>query len=246
MKKILLSIIALGFTYFANAQYVLKHDTMSTTTQGTDPAMNADEAAIYFKNYVINTGNDTLTDVKWRIIENNLPFGWYLYTFCDNVFCRSQAEVLSHLNNPNQVETMDPIFPNDTLGALLEPAIVVSNTGDNGTGIVKVRVFNSNQSDTAVYIVQKTNVGVNGIVLDDNKLSLFPNPGGKELNVFVNNSLIAKSIKVFNVLGQQIVNTKVNAEIIKINTSNFAAGNYTLVVEGQNGAILASRSWTKK
>ncbi|HTO16228.1 MAG TPA: T9SS type A sorting domain-containing protein [Edaphocola sp.] len=246
MKKILLSIVALMTAHFANAQFVLQHDTMSSVTQGTNPSEEPDDAAIFFKNHVIYTGNDSLDDVKWRIIQNDLPFGWFLYTFCDNVYCRTTNEVLIHLNNPSQIETMGTIYPNDSLGGLLEPAIVVPNNGDDGIGVLKVRVFDINQSDTAIFIVQKTGTSVKNIKVNDNNVTLFPNPGNTQLNAFINKDLDAKNVKIYNITGQEVANINVTAEIVNINTNALPSGNYIVLIEGQNGVPLVSKTWTKK
>lgn len=245
MKKILLTVsIGLLGSFAASAQsFEILHDTMTKTTVGT-PGVDATNEAIYFHDSVKNVTATDLEDVKWRIIESNLPLGWYIFTFCDNVFCRSTAEVNNHLNNTSQIETFAPIAPGTS--ALLEPSVVVPQSADDGTGIIKVRVFTDSQTDTAVFIINKTPVGINQVKMNDSRVSLFPNPSaGQNLNVFINKDLGAKSVAIYNVLGAQVAQQSITREVSNVATAHLANGHYLVKVLDQNGLVITTRKWVK-
>lgn len=185
MKKLIFigSIALLSGSYTYAQTFSLEHETMIDETSGASG--DCDNHSIAFHNRVNNTGATTLTDLKWQIIEKTLPFGWSLYTFCDNETCLPSNQITQYETSP---KTFSAIAAGDT--ALLKPAICVPANGDNGTGTLKVRIFNGTQSDTAVFIVSKTPTGIKGIAENDQRVVLYPNPSTKKKLLF----LLVKSL----------------------------------------------------
>jgi len=247
MKKILLSFslaTAVGFTANAQATFTLEHKEMSESTLGADPSSSKDDNSITFYNHVQNTSGSPITNLKWSIAEVDFPFGWSVWTICDNNICYPQNQVNQIIAGNLEVDffTIDA----DT-NSLLKPQIWVPTSGDNGTGVLKIRVFDPNHSDTAIYMVNKTPVGVNTVKIDDNRVAIFPNPGTANamVNVFVNKALNAKEFVVVNVLGAQVAHQAIKGEVSTLATANLAQGNYLIKILDQSGNVITTRKWAK-
>ncbi len=247
MKKVLLSFAlatVAGLTANAQANFTLEHKEMSETTVGADPSSSKDDNSITFYNHVQNTSASAITDLKWSVAEVDFPFGWSVWTICDNNICYVQSEV-NQIIAGNLVKDFNVIDPNTN--ALLKPQIWVPSSADNGVGILKLRVFNPNHSDTAIYMVTKNPVGVNTVKIDDNRVSIYPNPGtaNATVNVFVNKALNAKEFVVVNVLGAQVAHQAIKGEVSTLATANLAQGNYLIKILDQSGKVITTRKWAK-
>ncbi len=229
-----------------NAQdFQLMHKFEEVTTQG-ETATGGDliSASVHFYDTVTNLTNVPL-HLKWRIIQADYPtFGWAISGICDNIECRSVTSINAHLANPNFVDTFSVIGPNGW--SQLQTYVYVTENADDGIGTVKVRVFNDNHSDTTTFVVIKTGTSINTIKLNDNRVSLFPNPGAGDMKVFVNKELNARELVVYNVIGTKVASVSVEGEISTVNSANFASGNYFVKVIGQNGEVITSRKWLKQ
>lgn len=244
MKKIILSIaVLIGAQYVSNAQvFQLEHDTLIENTEGSTPpgSETYDDYAITMTNYFKNLTTSPLM-LSWQLYSREFPDNnWFVYSLCDNQICyyNGQPTIESAV-----VAQTNPIAVNDKGLFKLQVAVPVSAA--NGQGVVKARVFNLEQSDTAIFIINKTPVGINTIRVNDNRVSLFPNPGTTDLNVFVNQELNARELAVYNILGSKVATVKVQGEVSTVKTANFATGNYFVKVLGQNGEVITSRKWMK-
>lgn len=246
MKKIILGAAFAVCAYgSANAQdFELMHGSKELQTQGEN-ASEGDylSASVKFYDTVTNLTNAPL-ELDWRIVEANLPFSWFISGVCDNIECRPTSVINAHLANPNAVESFNTIEANGW--SQLQTYVYVPVNGDNGTGTVKIRVFNDNHSDTSTFVVLKNGTSVNTIKLNDNRVSLFPNPGNGDMKVYVNKELNARELAVYNILGSKVATVNIQDEISSVNTANFAAGNYFVKIIGQNGEVITSRKWMKQ
>lgn len=247
MKKVLLSFAlatVAGLTANAQVNFALEHKEMSETTVGADPASSKDDNSITFYNHVQNISANAITDLKWSVAEVDFPFGWSVWTICDNNICYPQSEV-NQIIAGNLVKDFS-VIDADTNG-LLKPQIWVPTSADNGVGVLKIRVFDPNHSDTAIYMINKTPVGINGIKIDDNRVSIFPNPGtaNATVNIFVNKALNAKEFVVVNILGAQVAHQAINGEVSTLSTANLAQGNYLIKILDQSGNVITTRKWAK-
>jgi len=67
-------------------------------------------------------------------------------------------------------------------------------------------------------------------------VTIYPNPANEEINiVFDNVDTRGASISVINVLGQAVYSTGINADNIKVNSSSFSPGLYTILCNTANG-----------
>ncbi|MDD3725456.1 MAG: T9SS type A sorting domain-containing protein [Bacteroidales bacterium] len=78
-------------------------------------------------------------------------------------------------------------------------------------------------------------VGIENISLNDNSITLYPNPTNSEVNISSEN--IINSIEIFNSLGQRVYQSVVNSTEKVIDISTFVNGVYILGVKTDNGVI---------
>ena len=77
-------------------------------------------------------------------------------------------------------------------------------------------------------------MGIESIV-EDNSITLYPNPSNSEINISSEN--IINSIEIFNSFGQRVYQSMVNSTEKVIDISSFANGVYILGVNTENGVI---------
>ena len=78
-------------------------------------------------------------------------------------------------------------------------------------------------------------VGLDDISLEDNSITIYPNPTNSEVNISSQN--IINSIEIFNSLGQRVYQSVVNSNTKTIDISSFSNGVYILGVNTENGVI---------
>ncbi|MFV0502233.1 MAG: T9SS type A sorting domain-containing protein [Bacteroidales bacterium] len=78
-------------------------------------------------------------------------------------------------------------------------------------------------------------VGLDDISLDDNSITIYPNPTNSEVNISSEN--IINSIEIYNSLGQRVYYSVVNSMEKVIDISSFENGVYILGVNTENGVI---------
>ena len=77
--------------------------------------------------------------------------------------------------------------------------------------------------------------GLDDISLEDNSITLYPNPTNTEVNISSEN--IINSIEIYNSLGQSVYYSVVNSMEKTIDISSFVNGVYILGVNTENGVI---------
>ena len=83
-------------------------------------------------------------------------------------------------------------------------------------------------------IIYQDASGIADILVNNNSISLFPNPAKN--NIAINsNGIKIKSVKMFNMLGKNEVDLKGN---ININLTDYPSGMYMLQIETENGVVV--------
>ncbi len=248
-KFTLVAALVSGFGLAANAQitsgtFAMTHDTVTEYTTGTTlPASNGSSSSyVECKNSMTNTGVDTLT-FGWKILfPLEIPTGWSLVGFCDNINCRDVngqwdqgVEEISGKMGPGQA------------GALWLHLSAPSTTAD-GTGIVKVQIRTLDQTDTAIFVVIKGATGLSMINMDDTRIAVYPNPASSYVNVYTERSLKAAQVSIINVLGRELMaqNIAANSDNTKLDLNALATGTYMLRVTDVDGKVISSRKLTKQ
>lgn len=203
----------------------------------TDTVSSSGQKAMY--NGIINLTTSTLT-LNWKNISDPsaLPNGWTLVDICDDNNCYAGGT----LNQTHQFN----LIPGDT--GLLKPDIEV---GDPGTGIFKVAIGELDMSDTVVFILNNSGtLGVSTVRLDDNQVSVYPNPlpAGQNMNLYVDKSLKAANAVVYNIIGQkQMVLSLTNGkELNQFDINRLPAGMYVIKVNNAQGQVITARKFTKQ
>lgn len=96
----------------------------------------------------------------------------------------------------------------------------VSLTGRNDT----------TECENTTHVVVMANVAIEDV--NDNMLQLYPNPTAAKVNI--NSAEPLKSVSVFNLMGQQVINAG-NASVIDLGELN--NGSYVIRIEMQNGTV---------
>jgi len=70
----------------------------------------------------------------------------------------------------------------------------------------------------------------------DASTEIYPNPANNSLNI-VSYAVGINSVRIYNLNGQEVLNTIVNANQIKINTSSLANGIYIIDIKSNNTSV---------
>jgi PKD repeat protein len=112
------------------------------------------------------------------------------------------------------------------------PAVTYNSQGRKNVTLYVSNSFGNNTLTKTGYIYVG-GVGINE--LNENAVSIFPNPAKDVLTVKANSNI--KEIQIFNATGQMVINQKVNAKTITINTTSLSTGLYSMKAVLINGTI---------
>lgn len=251
MKKIIFSMAAIAFASIVSAQtFSIQYPTMDETTEGTPGTGNPGDEAIQMHNYVINESDAVIENLKFRLEEVDLPFGWSLHGFCNNITCfvdQIPDWVANNTGGP-----FAPIEVGDE--SLVEPRIYVPEYADDGVGTIKIKLIHFTdaeetdiiQEETATFILRKGNVGVEIIDMKDERVAVFPNPGNEQLFLYTDLSLDARSFQVFDLMGRIVLTGNISDETTSVDASSLQTGNYLIKIIDGNENSITTRKWIKK
>lgn len=251
MKTFLITLILItSFTAVKAQDFIMTADTMMRNTQGY--AVVPDDCSKYseiFYNYLRNNTTGDLAPYHWKIILKDLPFGWFLCQFCDNNLCRNaqgSGASVAWANAPYE-EKVAALIPVGDSG-YLEPAIAVPIDGDNGCGVLRVRVWTANTIDTATFIVCKNPTGVSKIAVNDSRVNIYPNPANDNILVYSEKSLNAANLSIISITGQTVDKKTMNSnkEAHDINISALPKGTYLIRLTNDKGQLITSRKFIKE
>jgi hypothetical protein len=105
---------------------------------------------------------------------------------------------------------------------------------DLSPGAYLITVTDANNCSLATTFVVDVSSGIES--LSNGKLDVFPNPSNEIINLLVENDKI-KQIKLFSIMGQLLLNEKVDDKAYSISVGSFAAGTYYLEVVLESSQI---------
>ncbi len=146
--------------------------------------------------------------------EQGAPWDWWDNTTYDGMFQALNGAPAGYgaansiLGNPDMSATKGNLYI-DTIQGYLNPRIYVALGLSSSTDISEVI-----NSSTEIY----------------------PNPAKNSLNI-VSYAAGINSISIFNLNGQKVLNTTVNANQIRINTSSLANGVYIVDIKSNNNSV---------
>lgn len=245
MKKyLLLSSISLLTFQQINAQVLeFEHNpaTLATTGNGDD----------FFVTVYNTVNNNTATNVKyqWKLINpTDLPSGWSYNGFCDNSTCYNAGTLIAW-------ETGSPVECNlapNARGTDFKLQMGIPDAAPAGVGTFKFRVEvleGGTQIDTVTFIITKSTTSINAIQVEDNRVGIYPNPSYDGMvNVFVAKELKAKSLNIYNLLGQLVDSRSLNnsSEVHQLNIQNLNSGLHYFQIIDDNNQTITARQFIKQ
>ena len=122
------------------------------------------------------------------------------------------------------MNTDGTMYPGNNMDILVNPLVATNS----------VYVNNVNTSFVTLPLVGFT-MGINDLN-EDNRIKVYPNPARETVTIEVQ-SLKVESIKIINLLGETVYQSKTNSSSTSIDISHFAKGVYTVCVISENGNV---------
>jgi hypothetical protein len=192
----------------------------------------------------IKASNATSSDIYiyWRLLNLHKDANWTLDGACDNKVCLVEAD-------PGFLDGTGT-FTTNVIHATEYCDFKVTFLGDaaaNGSkAIATLELKSGSTTDTATFIGYKSAAGISGSILQNNDVSIFPNPATNYIDVVYNPSSDVKSITVYNLIGK-IVNvykvTNKNSARCEFN-ADMPSGIYFVRIADSKGNIIATRKIT--
>jgi hypothetical protein len=223
MKKLLFLLTISVVSFAAQAQVVIKHDTVWYKGFPKDNVLHS------LKDTITNNTASPVT-ITWNKSAENLLTGWSILGLCDPVAC--------YLNS------------SDPHSAILNPGesgvwyvdMKAATTAQDGTSWV---TLTTNHGDM-VYMFQTWPTSVKDF--DNNNLvSIYPNPATDKITIALTDKRIA-SVQVVNVIGRKMARFEVDPSrdhSLTYNLDHVANGVYLLQFSDSKGKILGVRRVTK-
>src|SRR5690606_25011802 len=146
--------------------------------------------------YVKNLTEDTLV-YKWRNLSTDTsqnPADWVLVGVCDNNGCYAEYGFWYY----GDTVTSGPAAPGNVMN-MIAHGVAPTNAAD-GVGINKTDSSTANQVATSVFKLPNRPVGVDRILVRDNRVNLYPNPANREITPYVDRNLKASRVAIFNIV----------------------------------------------
>jgi hypothetical protein len=242
MKKIIISVLAIGLSVGAFAQNVFyspveKSQTDLISLVKTDESTKSPVVVISYDSSWYR--NDTLfTTLTFTPNDDCVVFGILLAGVgaAQNYADQQGMELLTalaYLVTPTSqggggygilVQAEGLPIPTNWYGM---------NEGDEFEVSV-IAVDNSGTGEVFQEIYTVSTVGLNDVVSDVN-VALYPNP--TQTTLTLNSPVKINNVEMYNVIGQQVYSGKVNATNTTINVSDLNTGNYLVKMQTENGVV---------
>ncbi|MCB0697899.1 MAG: T9SS type A sorting domain-containing protein, partial [Chitinophagaceae bacterium] len=205
-----------------------------------------------YKNLEVLYNNITVTKsdsikIDWKVKSHNFPTSWGALGhlgICDNNSCRD--------NSNNQLldgttHTSDKYAPNvkgdfHFQMVAYNDASIIPGTY-YATLTLKENGGTYEKDITFIFNKWGTNVGTYGKNTDNN-ITMYPNPARNELNVTYSKDMNVKGISVYNLVGKQVSNYRVNGTSAKLDIDNIPSGIYFIRLTDNAGQVVATRRFT--
>jgi len=233
----LVYLFILPFLFSANKSeaqsFSMQHDTIAVTTY----------AFLESNNAITNLSSSAVT-VSWKIIYENFPQSWRTsaaFGLCDNIFCYDTSIFAGG------TRVMDTISAGQQSIFKLQIDASSPNVVPTGTSPIYLtaELWDATTRDTVTFVIYKWNPNnVNKVTNSRDEVTLYPNPAYNEVNVTFNKEMGVKNVAVYNLVGKQISNYRVNGTSAKLDIDKIPSGIYFLRLIDANGRIVATRRFT--
>jgi hypothetical protein len=227
MKNIILILIAVAFVNISFAQLTFSSKEVSLQMEpGKD-----NKATIEIYN---NTMYDI--DMEWELVSNDLDDNWSIqFCECNTCYTNDFAPIDQVTQGGMSCPTMSSGGPNASWYLIVDPGsepqkyaewkIVVENITD--------RIY-----DTLTFAAEPTN-SVNGVSLNDQQISVFPNPTSDIVNIQVLNPKYESiEYNLLNVVGKRVKSGRLNMSQSEISTTDLNSGIYFLNLRSEGVDLL--------
>jgi len=244
MIRKFLAFVALccGISSISNAQeYSVSANPVDSFTYG-----NVHYMVLY--NYLVDNAADSIAQT-WRIISTQIPAGWIVTGYCDNIDCFGDLNTLNGTNT----HIIKTIGYSEHCQLALD--VIPAAATINEMAVVKVRMqttkYNGNdtlgQVDTLVYRINpQQTTGIATVSSSDSRIKIWPNPAKESIFIFADKMLDASNLAIINVIGQTVYTTAINSENSNINIHNLAKGLYMIQMTDDNGRMITARKFIKE
>jgi hypothetical protein len=141
----------------------------------------------------------------------------------------------------NYVTSLEEDYGGITIDKITYIQMFTSITHTSKDGYYSNRVAYAG-SDTAIFYLTKNEVGINDLEVEQNVISVFPNPAQTQFTV---TNVQNAALRLYNILGQEVLQTYSKEENTVINISNLPQGLYVLKIEKEN-TVLTRKIQIKK
>jgi hypothetical protein len=245
MKKILLTILSLGFLLspsFTKAQtFTVTADTVWANVSGSQAVHND----------ITNTTAPGGLVIKWKCIASDFPATWLVssvFGICDNQTCwpnTGDVDLWNYATNTGNQHTSNPY----TIGTAGTFDLNLDFTSvPVGCHYMKVEMWDgASYTKNVTFVICKVipSAVQNIANASEPNISLYPNPARDEINVVYEGTDV-KNIGVYNIIGKLITVYKVNGRSANLNLENTPAGIYFVKLMNGNGQVVATRKFTKQ
>jgi hypothetical protein len=223
--------------YTINATYptiapgtlVINELMAQNTSTVTDPNGDYSDWIELYNNSSITISLDNLyaTDTSLNLLKWAFPLGItmapnsYLTVWADQDL--TQAGIHADFKFSGGGESCILSYPNGVVVDAVNFGLQTSDMGyarnPNGTGnfVIQTPTFNANNESLAT----------NPFEMPKNTISIYPNPASNQINVTISDLIENENIKIFNQLGQLVLEQKASKENT-INVATLASGTYIL------------------
>ncbi len=212
--------LLIGSVQFATAQKY----TFSPSKDITQTWNGTDDFQI--KMFIENTSSDTLK-LSWKVISNNMPFGW-TYSICDNFLCYSSFQEdapFAPIEKGGKAFFKFDIFP---IEGQVVNSVVQLGVYETGNPLAVDVVSFSIQSPSSVEEPASYSAGVT------------PNPAGESLTISAAAAL--NSLQIYSALGVKVmeINNANNAELT-LDIRDLSVGVYYIKAQDIYGKTVATK-----
>lgn len=199
-------------------------------------------------NVIRNAAKTVVFDVleAWKVGEFD-PMANFSFTQTEEAthFTNSSLnfeELSWDFGDGNSSMESDPIYNYPNTNAVYDVSLIASYCGLVDTFTSEVSIMFTDPIDTTDIYIDTTDMPidtsqVNSIyVLKTKPIRVYPNPIDKQL--FIAREKAASSVSIINTKGKLIKEFRLNTELIKLDTSNWASGVYFVKVKDANNQVI--------
>lgn len=175
-------------------------------------------------------------EVLWKIDSIYYPSAWEL-SLCDIETC----PIITDTTGTNTF----------TLAGKATGELKMGYTpnGVSGTSYVRVGIVVEGTTDSVIYMVYTAKITADITAIKGTSegygFSLYPNPASNKLNLTIKDYSEIQKIAIYNVIGKEVSNFKINENLKTIDLSSFNNGVYIVKIFDKNGQSF-SQSFVKK